>query len=56
MKMTIAQYELMLKAEDACISCFAHQPELMFDVMPLAEPLAEMQIEWYLKSKTVYHD
>jgi hypothetical protein len=34
----------------------AHQPELAFDVMPQGEALAQLQIDWYLKGVTIYHD
>jgi len=54
--MTPEQWSLILSAVDNCIRFTAFQPELMFDVMPMAEPLAALQIEWYLKGVTIYHD
>lgn len=56
MDITAGQWKLILEAEDVCIRCFAHQPELSHDIVPMVEPLAQLQIEWYLRSVSVYHD
>ena len=56
MELTKAQWQLILDSEDNCIRCYAFMPELSHDVMPHAEPVAQMQIDWYLAARTVYYD
>lgn len=56
MQMTAEQFRLMLYVEEKCIQCYAHQPELGFDVMPTTEGLTKLAIDWYMAGRTVYHD
>lgn len=56
MQLTATQYRLMLEAEINCFNCLKHMDTLAFDVLPHTEPLAGLQIDWYLASKQVYLD
>lgn len=56
MRLTVAQYALILGAEDDCIRCTAHQPETAFDQLPMFDVLAQLQVLWHIAKDGVQYD